>query len=170
MRPASRVCAQPEVGTKKRPRPGTPRSGLFLLLAGLGSFLDPLTCEQLSTRSLHPLPRGPRFGRPSAEGLQRRPATSPPANQVPRPDWLPSLRRPVRWLTFLICQRMTNATVHSGRIRNARTVFNNPPERSRFICISRSKNLFYGVTLLFTVIYEIVNRCLILDFSRVVNK
>jgi hypothetical protein len=49
-----------------------------------GPLLDPLTCEQSSTRSLHPLPRGPRFGRPSAVGLQRRPATSPPANQVPR--------------------------------------------------------------------------------------
>jgi hypothetical protein len=40
---------------------------------------------------------------PQLLGLQRRPATSPPASQAPTPDRLPSRRRPARWLANLIC-------------------------------------------------------------------
>ena len=133
-------------GNKKDPDRARPGRGLLFPLAGLGSFLDPLTCEQSNARSLTLFRAVGGSGRPSALGLRRRPATSPSASQVPSPGWLPSRRRPARWLTSLLCLRMTNAIVHTGRIKNAPTVFTVPLVTSRIKCIRETKNMFYVIS------------------------
>jgi hypothetical protein len=156
--------------TKKRPRPGTPWSGPSLPLVGLGSFLDPLTCERSNARSLTLIRAVGGSGRPSALGLRRRPATSPSASQVPRPGWLPSRRRPARWLTSLLCLRMTNAIVHTGRIKNAPTVFTLPLVTSRIKCLRWPENMFYGISVSKTATYETLNFLHFSSLHENVNK
>ena len=146
-----------EVGTKKRPRPGTPRSGPFFSLARLGSLLDPLTCERSNSRSLTLLRAVGGSGCPSALGLQRRPASPPSASQAPRPDRLPSRRYPARWLTSLLSLRMTYAIVHTGRIKNVPPLCGIHAGRSRIICLRKTENMFYGVTPCDIVGYRSVN-------------